>query len=381
MLDSVEGMGSRSVIIRPFNRVRRAILSVIALSWTLTTSADPTGDEAFSTLATIEQAAAEAYGPQGDVWLERVRTQRSRFERGLDWMIENKRGEEALRFASALTVFWRRFGDIAHARERLNTALALPNAAAPTPARAKALYDAGLLAFRQNDEAESLARNKESLAIGERLGDKATMQLALIGLSRVALRRHDYGGVRQNAEQALGLAQQRDDKEGELRAVHMLAAASRMSDDTVNAAKYYEYTLATYAAQDDREGVAGELMNLGCVHLHRHDPDWALRLFKESVAVYRSLKSELGLAFNIGGLAGVAAERHEWLRAAQLFGSLDAAMKRLAIVLDPDDQLDRDRYFAMARGHISSTAFGAAYTDGQTMSISDAIALGLGESN
>ena len=240
-----------------------AALAFIALSWTASTSAGPAADEAFSALATIEQAAAEAYGPQREVWLERVKAEKPRFERGLDWMIENGKGEEALRFASALTVFWRSFDEVAHARERLNTILALPSAAAPTPARAKALYDAGLLAFRQNDQAESLARNKESLAIGERLGDKATIQMALIGLSRVALRRHDYDEVRRNAERAFALAQQHDDKEGELRAVHMLAAAARMSDDTVNAAKYYEYTLAAYATQGDREGVAGETHESG----------------------------------------------------------------------------------------------------------------------
>jgi hypothetical protein len=252
---------------KPSNYARwAAVLAVIALPCTLTSSADPAGDEAFSALATIEQAAAEAYGPpQRAEWLERVTAQRSSFERSLDWMIENGRGEEALRFASALTVFWRSFGEIKHARERLTTVLALPSAAAPTAARAKALYDAGVLAFRQNDEAESLARNRESLAIGERIGDKAAIQLALIGLSRVALRQHDYETVRRNAERALGLAQQQDEQEGELRAVHMLAAAARMSDDTVSAAKYYEYTLGAYAAQGDREGVAGELMNLGCV--------------------------------------------------------------------------------------------------------------------
>jgi len=366
---------------KPSNYARWAVLAVIALPWTLTSSADPAGDEAFSALATIEQAAAEAYGPQREEWLERVKAQRSSFERGLDWMIKNGRGEEALRFASALTVFWRSLGEIKHARERLTTVLALPSAAAPTAARAKALYDAGVLAFRQNDEAESLARNKESLAIGERIGDKAAIQLALIGLSRVALRQHDYEAVRRSAARALGLAQQQGEQEGELRAVHMLAAAARMSDDTVSAAKYYEYTLGAYAAQGDREGVAGELMNLGCVHLHRHDPDWALRLLKESIALYRSLKSEPGLAFDIGGLAGVAAERHDGLRAARLLGSMDAAMKRLGIVLDPDDQLDRDRHFAMARGQISSRAFDAAYAEGQTMSISDALALGLSESN
>ena len=56
-------------------------------------------------------------------------------------------------------------------------------------------------------------------------------------------------------------------------------------------------------------------------------------------------------------------------------------MKRLAIVLDPDDQLDRDRYFAMARSEIAPKAFDAPYAKGQAMSVADALALGLSGSN
>jgi len=157
----------------------------------------------------------------------------------------------------------------------------------------------------------------------------------------------------------------------------MLAAAARMGDDNSNAAKYYELTLGAYGAEGDRAGVAGELMNLAFVHLHLHDSDWALRLFKESIAIYRSLQFEQGLGWNIGGLAAVTVERHDGPRAARLYGALDTAMKKFAIVLDPDDQLDCDRYVAMARAEIGAVAFDAARAEGRQMSISDALALGL----
>jgi hypothetical protein len=333
--------------------------------------------QARETLAAIEQAASEARGPQRQAWLDRITSRRQEFERSLDWLIESGDGERALRFASAMNVFWTAFGELSRARERLDTVLALPSAKAPTPARARALYDAGLLAFRQNDEVDSFARNEQSLAIGRQLGDKTIIARALIGLSRVALRQHEYELVRRDANEALHLAGQLNDRDRELSAVHMLAAAARMGDENSNAAKYYKLTLGAYGEEGDRAGVAGELMNLGFVHLHLHDSDWALRLFKESIAIYRSLQFEQGLGWNIGGLTAVAVEQHNGPRAARLYGALDTALKQFAIVLDPDDQLDCDRYVAMARAEIGSAAFDAARAEGRQMSISDALALGL----
>jgi len=360
----------------------RVAAIVISLIWMATSGeaspAEPSARaQARETLATIEQAASEARGPQRQAWLDRIKSQRQEFERSLDWLIESGDGERALRFASAMNVFWMAFGELSLARKRLDTVLALPSAKAPTPARARALYDAGLLAFRQKDEVDSLARNEQSLVIGRQLGDKTIIARALIGLSRVALRQHDYELVRRDANEALRLAGQLNDRDRELSAVHILAAAARMGDDNSNAAKYYELTLGAYGEEGDRAGVAEELMNLGFVHLHLHDSDWALRLFKESIAIYRSLQFEQGLGWNIGGLAAVAVEQHDGLRAARLYGALDTAMKQLAIVLDPDDQLDCDRYVAMARAEIGSAAFDAARAEGRRMSISDALALGL----
>ncbi|HKW15911.1 MAG TPA: hypothetical protein VJO35_00235 [Terriglobales bacterium] len=328
-------------------------------------------------LALVEQAYAERQGPQADAWRSRIKQNEPALEASLDQLIRENQGEQALRFVDAMNFFWVEFDESQVSRQRFAEVLAMPSAAQPTALRAKVLYDAGLLAFRQNDEAASRSLNEESLAIGRRLNNKAAMATALIGLSRVALRDHDYATVRSDAAEALQLRQELGDASGEMSSVHMLAAAARMEGDSASASKYYELTLGIYGKDGNKAGVAGELFNLAFVHLHENDPDWAARLFKESLSIYRALQSQEGLAFNVSGLAAVAAERHNGERAARLYGALDSAMAKLGIVLDPDDALDLERYSKLAREQLSEGQFDALRAEGRRMSVDDALALGL----
>ena len=109
----------------------RVAAVVISLIWTATSGqaspADPNArEQAREALATIEQAASEARGPQRQAWLDRVKSRRQELERNLDWLLESGDGQRALRFASAMNVFWTAFGELSRARERLDTVLALP---------------------------------------------------------------------------------------------------------------------------------------------------------------------------------------------------------------------------------------------------------------
>jgi tetratricopeptide (TPR) repeat protein len=336
-------------------------------------------DRALEHLGVVEHAARERQGPDGDAWRGRIKTSEPDLERSLDWLLQNGQGDQALRFADAMVPFWTAFGEVPHARQRLEAALATPAVAAPSPLRAKALYDAGLLAFRMGDEMESRKLNEESLAIARRLDDKSAAAAALIGLSRIALRHHDYAAVRHDANEALSLRQALNDLPGEMSVVHLLAAAALMSDDHANALKYYELALGIAGKDGNKSGVAGELMNLGFVHVHRHDPEWALRLVKESVSIFRELQAQDGLAYDVSALAAIAAERRDAATAATLYGALDSAMQKLGIVLDPDDQLDVDRYTTLAREQLGAATFDGLRSQGRRLSVDDALALGLGK--
>src|SRR5439155_26613950 len=108
----------------------RVAAVVISLIWTATSGqaspADPNArEQAREALATIEQAASEARGPQRQAWLDRVKSRRQELERNLDWLLESGDGLRAVRFVWAMNVFWAAFGELACARETFDTSLVL----------------------------------------------------------------------------------------------------------------------------------------------------------------------------------------------------------------------------------------------------------------
>jgi tetratricopeptide (TPR) repeat protein len=360
---------------RLFNPIGGTIAALICVAQLTAVAQESTtpAQRASENLDLVQQAYAERQGPQAASWRSRIRSQEQDLERSLDWLIQNNQGQDALRFVDSMNFFLIEFGESQKSRQRFAQVLDMPSASATTALRAKVLYDAGVLAFRQGDEDASKAFNEQSLDIGRKLNDKPSIATALIGLSRIALRKHDYATVRRDAEEALRIRQEAGDSTGEMSSVHMLAAATRMEGDSASASKFYELTLGIYGKNGDKSGVAGELMNLAFVHLHEHDPEWAARLFKESVLIYRDLQSQEGLAWNISGFAAVCAEKHEAARAARLYGALDTAMSKLGIILDPDDALDLERYSKMAQEQLGRNDFDAARTEGRQLSVDEAL--------
>jgi len=132
----------------------------------------------------------------------------------LRWYIAAGRVGEALRFATAMSPFWRTQGRIDAGRRLMAAVLALPAPADQRRARARAWYEAGVLAFRQRDQEASRSANEQSLRIATAVGDTAAIAQALVGLSRVELRGGAYDSVRAHAGEASALLTQTGDTLG-----------------------------------------------------------------------------------------------------------------------------------------------------------------------
>ena len=333
---------------------------------------------ALGQVAWVEQAYAERLGPRGAAWRARVEKDEATLLTSVEWFIRNAEGDQALRLAVPLAYFWSYEGRPEESRGLLMRVLALPSAAAPTAVRAKALSDAGLLAFQERDQPTSRALNEESLRIYRRLQDKSGMATALVGLSRVALRDLDYPAVRRYAEESAVLRRDLGDKPGQAVAVHMLAAVSRMQGQYAKAAELYQFCLDANREAGYDVSVAGELFDLGYVRLRQGDVAAARGLFTESLEKYRELQDEAGIAYDLTGFAAIAVEQKQPTRAARLYGAALAILDQFSITFDPDDQLEVDHYTAKALGLISPDAFEAASAEGHTTSPERAVALALG---
>ena len=332
---------------------------------------------ALQQVAFIEQAYAERLGPQGADWRARIKMNESMLTGAIDWFSRNAEGDQALRVAGPLAYFWTWDGRNGEARALLTDVLALPSAAAPTALRAKALYDLGLLAFRQDAQEISRGFNDESLRIYRRLGDKGGQAMALIGLARISLRDLDYAAVRKYAEESGILERQVGDTRGEAVAVHMLAAVARMQGQYAKAAQLYQFSLDANRNENNEMGVATEEFNLGCVRVRQQKIEDARKLFTDSLQKYRATEDEAGISFALIGFANVAVEQKQPARAARLYGAALAILDRLNISLDPDDQLELDHYTAKLVTLLPGDAFDAATREGRATSPERAIALAL----
>jgi hypothetical protein len=64
-------------------------------------------------------------------------------------------------------------------------------------------------------------------------------------------------------------------------------------------------------------------------------------------------------------------------QAARLFGAWEAAMERMGATAQPADMPDLERNIAAVRDQLDPTSFAAAWANGRTLSLDQAVALAL----
>ncbi len=144
-------------------------------------------------LAFAEEAESVLPGDEQTAWQESLEREVGNLRAALEWLLERKKGEAALRLASALRRFWSLPGYLDEGRSFLKQALELSEesqVAVSSTVRAKALYAAGWLAFKQEDPGNATPLLEESLRLFRSVGDKRGEASALTCLSTIF---HDRG--------------------------------------------------------------------------------------------------------------------------------------------------------------------------------------------
>src|SRR5713101_2606210 len=156
-------------------------------------------------LVLAEEEALEPSGAQGTEWLERFALEHNNFRAALEWLTETGDAEWGLRLGTSLFRFWEIREYLAEGRDRLGRLLKLAGAAAPTKARTRALFAAGVLAGAQGDYVSGEMLIRESQNIAGQLGDNTGVA---VSLNARAVFARDQGEVtRAHAlfEESLGL--------------------------------------------------------------------------------------------------------------------------------------------------------------------------------
>jgi predicted ATPase len=290
--------------------------------------------------------------------LDRLEIEHNNLRAAIAWADASGEAAITLELAGALARFWQFRGYVTEGRQHLERALSsTPDL--PSPARLRALSEAGTLANANGDYAAALARFEVALAMAETLGDQPAISAALNSIGGVVLADGDTGRAESFFARSLEVAEAAGDRKRTGVAISNLGAVAHFRGDLAAARTHYETALAISRELNDTFNIAlatGNLLILlapfpeshaeaiayGQESLHRYDElgdhqgkgyaydglgtiaeaqgdaPAARGWYEQSLAQFRAAEDPSGIAKAIGGLGSVALLTGDRYGAAQL---------------------------------------------------------------
>jgi tetratricopeptide (TPR) repeat protein len=366
-----------------------------------------------------EQAASERRGAEEASWLDRLELEHDNLRAALRFGLESQDEgltEGALRLCGAIGTFWVLRGYWSEGREWCAVALTL-SALGQEVLRMKALQLAGALATNQGDFVAARPLLDESLTLAQSTGDKASVAAALNGLGYLMFAQGEYAAMRSFYEQSLALQRERGDQAGIARILNNLGVHANAQGDAVTAQARFEEALVFYRQQGDREALALALSNLGLIATIAGDYPHSRPLLEESLRLSRGLGNKRALCQTLTILGHVASEQGSlteardllmeclilcWelgakgilpnalevlvglllsegnaARAAQLLGVAQALREALPAPREPSLSSFYERQVARVRSALDEAAYLAAFDEGSTLTLEQAVELAL----
>ena len=321
-------------------------------------------------LAEAEEANAIFWGHRPGSWRDRLEPDLPNLRAALAWLIETADGESALRLAAALEPAWWILCHQTEGRRWMARALAL-RVGVPDPVVAAALVVAGRVASAQGDDAESLARGREALALAQRAGLPTADAVYLLGCRA----RNDAAAL---ASFEAALAAYRADEEPVRRAGTLIRIAGLVLrgplPDLARARGYYEESLSLSRAAGHTTGVAEALCRLGDVARRDGDLATAAARYREGMALYAATAHSWGIAEVFESLATLAGEVGAAEQAASLFGAASRLRDELALPVPEPRRPAYDAAVDRVRAALGPARFDAAWADAGRRDVNEAVA-------
>jgi non-specific serine/threonine protein kinase len=175
-----------------------------------------------------------------------------------------------------------------------------------------------------------------------------------------------------------------DDQVGVAYALRVLAAAVWRAGDAQRALRLCDECIGQFRKLDNERGVAMALLAYAPIVGRQGDPPRAMALYRECIACFRGVGDRWGMTSGLEGLGILLATSADlapggFPHAARIL----AATELLRTLYDaPIPRLDYPDYVQAVtalRSHLGESAFAAAWAEGRSMTLEQAVAYALGE--
>lgn len=268
----------------------------------------------------VEKTGPHLKGTGQASLLQRLEVERGNLRAALSWAKETGDIEMGLLIAAAHGRFWWARGHLSEGRRWLEEFLVpKQNSGSSIVVRAKGLYEAGVLAYMQNDYDHARARLEESRVLYQQLKDNYGVASSLNILGLLAHDQSDNNRALALLEEGLELSRELRDEQGIAFALGQLGIVEQEQGNYQRAMSLHEESAAIRARLEDGVGSAAALNNAGLVALDNCEYQKAGRLFDQALALSRKVGYKAGVAASLNNLGELAQHRSNYVEAKELF--------------------------------------------------------------
>jgi predicted ATPase/DNA-binding CsgD family transcriptional regulator len=368
--------------------------------------------------ALAEEADGALRGPEQIAWAERLEREHDNLRVALRWYLSAGEIEAALRFGTALWLFWRIRGHRQEGSRWLDEALARADdlvsesraAALQWSAelsfiqgnyeRARDCFDQSLSLWRALGNTRGIARTlchlgrlvgsmappagdyatamrllEESLLLSRQEGDTWGAGFTLIYIASVAREHGDLQPAATAARESMGIYQAQGEEHLRAHAVRILGNVLRDQGDLLAAERLLEESLAGLRHVSCNEGIAESLYGLARLARLRQELERASGLCKEALRLQRQLGIRADMIGGLYLIASIAIASGKPGRAAGLFGAADSQREAMGLALPLGDVAPIERERAATRVALGGKVFSATYGTGRSMPLDTAVDL------
>jgi predicted ATPase/DNA-binding CsgD family transcriptional regulator len=328
----------------------------------------------YRTLAT--QFAEEFFTPRQAGWFIRLRREHGNLRAAIDFCLsEPREATAALEIAAPVWNWW--FAGFLQEGYR-NLLRALELATDPTGSRAYALFATSNLAIHLSDFDRALAMLAEGAELADGLGDELLGNRIKQCQGHALLHRGDPAAAIPLLEEAYAGAQRLGQPREEFRSLHLLSLATGLVGDPQDRelSRRAVEVAEQHAAESSK---AWALWGLGLAECRAGDFPNACESLRESLRMFQAMRNVNGMGFCVQGLSWCAAFSSPDQHAARLLGAAYAVWRDTGGNFSSGTYLQRDQQsLELVRESLGNAEFEAAFADGATYSVDQAVAMALG---
>lgn len=308
-------------------------------------------------------------------WYKRLETDLDNLRLALEWSFATGKAESGARLAGSLQDFWFDQGYWGEGRRYLEESLTVSDQIS-SPQRAKVLVGLCMVRWGEQDFAWAKERLEESLAISRGASDAVGQGRALVALSVAHQWLGDLGQAISLAEQAMEIFRATDRKRSTVGTLFQLAGMLASRSDFAEASLLFEQSLELSTRVGDKRDMSVATNGIATIARHQGDYRRAAEYGFKALALAAEADAPVQVVMFLAGLAFAASRMGQRERAARLYAASASRDEKIggALVIYRRGYAEHEQELATLRQELGEPALTAAWAEGQSMTLDEAIA-------